>query len=159
MREELQKLNADVRRAVAEALCADLSLDEDDLRDIVRHEMRYEMEDSLLANEDELVKESVKESVKAEIYDEVAGEIRNKRGEELMEFYRNDEQLIAEVRSRLAAEIRDKAVSQLRSELREEVLEKLASEIRVDEFQMSLIKGKVAAEIYRELKASMLGGK
>jgi hypothetical protein len=156
MREELHKLSQEVRHAIATRLCADLALNEDDLRAMLYREI----EDSIMADPDGFLRESLIGKIKNEIYDEVAEKIQSECRDFWKAFYRNDEKLRAELRSELheelLEEVRREVSDDLRAELRPVVIQKLSAEMRSDSGLLAGLKEEITARIYTEIKASIL---
>jgi hypothetical protein len=57
MRDDLRNLGAEIRTGIIERLCADLDLDEDDLRALLREQIQSEIEDSIVNDAEDVLKE------------------------------------------------------------------------------------------------------
>lgn len=148
MREELLKLSVQIRHAVAQRLCTDLALDEDDLRSILRREI----EDSLMADPDGFLRENVMGKIKNEIYAEVSARIQSECREFWREFYRTDEEFLSTLRSELRSELSDDDVENLRQEARDELIQTFIAEMRSDP---AVLADELTNRMYAEIKASL----
>jgi len=166
-REELFKLSEQVRQAIAQRLCADLALDEDDLRAMLRREI----EDSIMEDRDGFLRESVIGTIKNEIYEEVTEKIQSECREFWREFYRTDEEFLSQLRRELRNEMRSDPVvlseeelenlrleifKDLGLEIREEAFRELMAEMRSDPAVLARLQDELANRIYAEIKASLV---
>jgi ribosomal protein L19E len=114
MREDIQRLTAEMRAAIAEKLCVDLDLDEEDLRALLRDEILKEIEDSVVNEADEILKERLTGEIKNEIYEEVYQEICDECFDDLRGHYLNDETFVSQVKSEVRAEAKQQVIDQLK---------------------------------------------